>query len=101
MDNLKLKAYAKINLAIDLLGKRADGYNEVKMIMQTPLFRTLIMRNHIKLIRLTFLQIPKDIFKTMISVCLLLDKGQVWQPMPWSMILVPRHALMLIPKQKN
>ena len=35
MDNLKLKAYAKINLAIDLLGKRADGYNEVKMIMQT------------------------------------------------------------------
>ena len=35
MDSLKLKAYAKINLAIDLLGKRNDGYNEVKMIMQT------------------------------------------------------------------
>jgi len=35
MENLKLKAYAKINLSIDLLGKRDDGYNEVKMIMQT------------------------------------------------------------------
>ena len=35
MDSLELKAYAKINLAIDLLGKRYDGYNEVKMIMQT------------------------------------------------------------------
>ena len=35
MNQLELKAYAKINLAIDLLGKRNDGYNEVKMIMQT------------------------------------------------------------------
>ena len=35
MDSLKLKAYAKVNLAIDLLGRRDDGYNEVKMIMQT------------------------------------------------------------------
>ena len=35
MENIELKAYAKINLAIDLLGKRPDNYNEVKMIMQT------------------------------------------------------------------
>ena len=35
MDCISQKAYAKINLAIDLLGKRPDNYNEVKMIMQT------------------------------------------------------------------
>ena len=28
------KAYAKINLTLDVLGKRADGYHEVSMIMQ-------------------------------------------------------------------
>ena len=32
---MKLRAYAKINLGLDVLGKRADGYHEVKMIMQT------------------------------------------------------------------
>ena len=31
---MKLRAYAKINLGLDVLGKRADGYHEVKMIMQ-------------------------------------------------------------------
>lgn len=30
-----VKAYAKINLALDVLGKRNDGYHEVVMIMQT------------------------------------------------------------------
>lgn len=29
------KAYAKINLSLDVVGKRADGYHLVKMIMQT------------------------------------------------------------------
>lgn len=32
---LTLKAYAKINLALDVLSKRADGYHEVAMVMQT------------------------------------------------------------------
>lgn len=31
----KQKAYAKINLGLDVLGRRPDGYHEVKMIMQT------------------------------------------------------------------
>lgn len=35
MEEIEIKAYAKINLAIDLLGKREDDYNEVKMIIQT------------------------------------------------------------------
>ncbi len=33
--NLKLKAYGKINLALDVLRKREDGYHDVRMIMQT------------------------------------------------------------------
>lgn len=33
--NLRLRAYGKINLALDVLGKRGDGYHEVRMIMQT------------------------------------------------------------------
>ncbi|GAB6099758.1 4-(cytidine 5'-diphospho)-2-C-methyl-D-erythritol kinase [Halanaerocella petrolearia] len=32
---MDLKAYAKINLTLDVLGKREDGYHEVEMIMQT------------------------------------------------------------------
>ncbi len=34
-NHLKLKAYGKINLALDVLRKREDGYHEVRMIMQT------------------------------------------------------------------
>lgn len=33
--NLKLRAYGKINLALDVLRKREDGYHDVRMIMQT------------------------------------------------------------------
>ena len=32
---MKLKAYGKINLALDVVRKRPDGYHDVKMIMQT------------------------------------------------------------------
>lgn len=32
---MRLQAFAKINLGLDVLGKRADGYHEVRMIMQT------------------------------------------------------------------
>lgn len=35
MNSLKLKSRAKINLSIDVLGKRQDGYHLVEMIMQT------------------------------------------------------------------
>lgn len=44
-DTLQLKAYGKINLGLDVLGKREDGYHEVKMIMQTvKLFDKLSFR---------------------------------------------------------
>lgn len=32
---MKLRALAKINLGLDVLGRRADGYHELRMIMQT------------------------------------------------------------------
>ena len=35
MDNITVKAYGKINIALDILGRRPDGYHEVSMIMQS------------------------------------------------------------------
>jgi len=35
LDSMKLKAYGKINLGLDVVRRREDGYHEVKMIMQT------------------------------------------------------------------
>ena len=35
MNTIYLKAYAKINLALDVLRRRPDGYHEVRMIMQS------------------------------------------------------------------
>ena len=32
---MRLRALAKINLGLDVVGKRDDGYHEVRMIMQT------------------------------------------------------------------
>ena len=35
MKQIRLKAMAKVNLGLDVVGKREDGYHEVRMIMQT------------------------------------------------------------------
>lgn len=35
MERIQLKAYGKINLGLDVLRKRPDGYHDLKMIMQT------------------------------------------------------------------
>lgn len=44
-DTIQLKAYAKINLGLDVIGVRQDGYHEVRMIMQTvKLFDKLSFR---------------------------------------------------------
>ena len=34
-DTLKLKSLAKINLGLDVLGRRENGYHDVRMVMQT------------------------------------------------------------------
>ena len=33
--SINIPAYAKLNLTLDILGKRPDGYHEMKMVMQT------------------------------------------------------------------
>ena len=35
MDKLELKALGKINLGLDILGRRENGYHDVRMVMQT------------------------------------------------------------------
>lgn len=35
MDSIKLKAYGKINIGLDVINKLPNGYHEVKMVMQT------------------------------------------------------------------
>lgn len=35
MNQIELRALAKINLGLDVLGRRADGYHDVRMVMQS------------------------------------------------------------------
>jgi 4-diphosphocytidyl-2-C-methyl-D-erythritol kinase len=42
-DKLVLPAYAKINLALDVLGRRPDGYHEVEMVMQNIALHDLVI----------------------------------------------------------
>ncbi|MCQ2508085.1 MAG: 4-(cytidine 5'-diphospho)-2-C-methyl-D-erythritol kinase [Dorea sp.] len=35
MDRIELKAHGKVNLALDVLGRRPNGYHDVKMVMQS------------------------------------------------------------------
>lgn len=45
MDQIRLKAYGKVNLGLDVIGKRPNGYHDVRMIMQTvQLFDRLNMK---------------------------------------------------------
>ena len=45
MESIRLKARAKINLGLDVLGKREDGYHEVRMVMQTiGIYDRIIMK---------------------------------------------------------
>lgn len=45
MKEIKLRALAKINLGLDVTGCRADGYHEVRMIMQTIfLYDNILLR---------------------------------------------------------
>lgn len=44
MNQIKLKALAKVNLGLDVIKKREDGYHEVRMIMQTiKLYDRIVM----------------------------------------------------------
>ncbi len=46
---MRLQAFVKINLGLDVLGKREDGYHEVRMIMQTiRMYDQLDMRKSVE-----------------------------------------------------
>lgn len=46
---MRLQAFAKINLGLEVLGKREDGYHEVRMIMQTiRMYDQLDMRKSVE-----------------------------------------------------
>ncbi len=34
MDSIRVRAFAKVNLRLDVLGRRADGYHELRTIFQ-------------------------------------------------------------------
>mgnify|MGYP000092170937 FL=1 len=59
MDELNLKALAKINIGLDVLRKREDGYHEVRMIMQTI---HLFDRLHIKKTKEPGIQISSNLY---------------------------------------
>ena len=47
-DIMKIRAYAKINLALDVISKREDGYHELEMIMAPITLHDLIYINVIE-----------------------------------------------------
>ena len=59
MDNISLKALAKINLGLDVVRRRDDGYHEVRMIMQTV---NLFDRLEIKKIKEPEIKIHTNLF---------------------------------------
>ena len=49
MDEIRLRAYAKVNLGLDVLRRREDGYHDVRMIMQNiNLFDKLTIKKNSK-----------------------------------------------------
>lgn len=48
MEQFSVKAYAKINLTLDVLGKRDDGYHEVRMILQPLELHDLVRLSRIE-----------------------------------------------------
>jgi len=42
MNTIQMKAYAKINLSLDIIGKRDNGYHDVEMIMQQVTLHDLV-----------------------------------------------------------
>ena len=81
---MRLRALAKINLGLDILRKREDGYHEVRMIMQTiQMYDVLEMKRVRKpgiSLSVNYSYIPNDernlVYK---AAKLLMDEFQVWQ----------------------
>ncbi len=54
MDILKIDAYAKVNLGLDVVRRLENGYHEVKMVMQTVgIYDTLTLKKEVSGIKIT------------------------------------------------
>lgn len=79
---MRLRAFAKINLGLDILRKREDGYHEVRMIMQTIQMYDVLEMKKVKKpgisLSVNYPYIPSDernlVYK---AVKLLMDEFQV------------------------
>jgi 4-diphosphocytidyl-2-C-methyl-D-erythritol kinase len=64
MNEIRLKAHAKINISLDIVGKRGNGYHDVEMIMQTiGLYDDLTLRKQVEdkiTIRTNLTYLPTD-----------------------------------------
>ena len=74
MDEISLKALAKINLGLDVLGKREDGYHEVRMVMQTI---HLYDRVEIKKTRSPHIHVETNLYYLPVNEELMKDEFQI------------------------
>ena len=63
METLYEGAYAKVNLTLDVLDKREDGYHDLKSVMQT-----LSIRDDIEIDVGTGKQLPRNVFLRMSGI---------------------------------
>ncbi|MBR3643616.1 MAG: 4-(cytidine 5'-diphospho)-2-C-methyl-D-erythritol kinase [Parasporobacterium sp.] len=82
MDSISLRAMAKINLGLDVIRRREDGYHEVKMVMQTIRLydRVMITRAKGEGIRLTsnYRYLPTDASNLAVRAArLLMDETEI------------------------
>ena len=79
---MRLRAFAKINLGLDILRKREDGYHEVRMIMQTIQMYDVLEMKKVKKpgisLSVNYPYIPSDERKLVYKAAkLLMDEFQV------------------------
>lgn len=62
---MKVRAYAKVNLALDVVRKRADGYHDLEMVMAPITLHDLFI----------FIELIKELkLHQIVIVCLLMKK---------------------------
>lgn len=76
MQELSVNAYAKINLTLDILGTRPDGYHEVQMLMQSVALADCIQLSKAEKISLTCTEpnLPTDAGNLIVRSALLLQE---------------------------
>lgn len=54
MPVLETRAYAKLNLSLDVLDRRSDGYHEMRMVMQTVIIEITPRKNNVGIIDMRY-----------------------------------------------